>query len=323
MVKKPVKLGAMVLLGTVLFVYSPAVAYAYSPYVTTGSATAITSSTAILNGSVNADNMPTSVWFEYSTDSGLRGSLSATAYRFTSGNSGNIVANIGGLYPNTIYYFRAVAQNMDGRTYGNIYLFTTQYSYPVVNNVYVSNNPAQPFSAITEPVSNLGSTSVQLHALVYNDTSASSNTWFEWGTNGNLGNRTTMTQTGVLPAVKRADRLTGLSPGTTYYFRAMAENALTRSNGNVLSFTTSGAKAVAAVSEAPSTTKTNSAPTTPAEKEKVSSLSANVFASGSFFPESILGWSVLIILLLILIILAKHLYLDFAVKKSPPDSGHS
>ena len=41
---------------------------------------------------------------------------------------------------------------MDGRTYGNIYLFTTQYSYPVVNNVYVSNNPAQPFSAITEPV---------------------------------------------------------------------------------------------------------------------------------------------------------------------------
>ena len=70
MVKKPVKLGAMVLLGTVLFVYSPAVAYAYSPYVTTGSATAITSSTAILNGSVNADNMPTSVWFEYSTDSG-------------------------------------------------------------------------------------------------------------------------------------------------------------------------------------------------------------------------------------------------------------
>ncbi len=303
-------------MGTILFSSAFFVSYAYSPYVSTGSATAITSSSATLNGSINADNMPTSVWFEYGTDSSLKNSLSVNAYRYSSGYSGNIVANIGGLYQNTTYYFRAVAQNGDGRVYGNIYSFATNYNYPVINDIYAVNTPLV-LTAITESASFIENTSVQLNSLIYNEASNPSKAWFEWGTTVNLGNKTEMVSIGTFPSVRHANIMTGLSSGTTYYFRAVAENSTWRNNGSVLSFVTSGAKLnVGAKTSAVTstdiiTTNTPTIKTDPAQ----ASLAANVLGSDSFLPVNVFGWLLLIIFILVLIILSKHLYHKFSDKK--------
>ena len=308
MIHKVKKLLEISLLGAMFLGVAPLISLAYSPYVTTGTATAITTNSATLNGSVNADNMPTSVWFEYSTDGSLKNASSATAYRFTSGSSGNLIAYASGLYPNTTYYFRAVAQNREGRAYGNIYLFTT--------NTYTNySNTAEitplPFSSTTQSASSVKSTSAQLNALVHNDQNSSSNTWFEWGTTPNLDNQTTIVSTGTLTDVKRADTLTGLSPSTTYYFRAVAENSSVRKIGVTLNFTTNKPASVSASTTKTTTTTTsteNKSLLEPTKSEIGSNLIASAIGAGSFFPVNIFGWTILVILILILMLMTKHLY---------------
>ena len=303
MPNKIIKLFKIILATAILFSSVSSASYAYSPYVSTGSATAITSNSATLNGSVNADNMPTSVWFEYGTDSGLKNSFSINAYRYSSGYSGNLVANVVGLSSNTTYYFRAVAQNSEGRVYGNIFSFITNSYYPVLNDIYTVNNTPLILTAITEPANLITSASVQLNSLIYNEANSASNTWFEWGTTINLGNKTTIIQTGVLPSIKHADTLTKLSPGTTYYFRAVAENSTLRNNGSILSFVTKQSTGTSAIS----TNTTIKANTNTETTEKK--------GGASFFPADILGWLFSIILMLALILIGKHLYRKFLNKE--------
>lgn len=318
MLSKITKSLKVTLIGAILFSFLPFVGYAYSPYVTTGNATAVTSNSATLNGSFNADSMTTSAWFEYGTDSSLRSSNSVTAYRFNGGASGNLVANISGLYPNTTYYFRAVAQNYEGRAYGNIYLFTTSYPYPLVGEVYAPINYSPlPFNTVTQPASSIKSTSVQLNSITYTGEVASTYTYFEWGTNFLLANRSETLLVGTLPLVKHAGVLTKLSPGTTYYFRAVAENSTGRRLGTILSFTTPGVASPAPTTETPEV----ESPTTPEipkenqTNQEGSSLAASAGLSGSFLPTNVFGWVMLVILTLVLWLLVKALYRDLKSEK--------
>ena len=67
--------------------------------------------------------------------------------------------------------------------------------------------------------------------------SATATTWFEWGTTKNALTATTPVPLTTAGSVDL--QLTGLAPGTLYYFRIDASNALGTSLGKTVQFTTS------------------------------------------------------------------------------------
>lgn len=96
-----------------------------APVVTTGSASAVTSYSATLSGSVNPDGADTQVWFEYSTNSSMSGSVYTAQQDAGSGMSAvAFSARIGGLTGLTNYYYRALASNNAGTSQGSIATFT-------------------------------------------------------------------------------------------------------------------------------------------------------------------------------------------------------
>ncbi len=311
-----------------LFAYSPAPSYAqysqantcgntytyvnnYNPLcVTTNNATNITSSSATLNGLVNRNNLYNTynlnTWFEYGTNTNFG---FATVKSISNFGYANYTANVSGLSANTIYYFRAVAQNPQGIVYGNTNSFRTSFTSAI--NVSAENDYSLIPTIVTNPATSVSSRSAQLNSLITNPENDFANSWFEWGKTANLGNKTVVTSIGTLPSVFHADTLRRLSPGTTYYFRAVTENSLWRSIGPILNFTTNNVASQTSIVEK-DTTNANTATTNlssiqPAE----SALGANIIESNSFFPVNILGWFVLIILILILIILGQHLHRKF------------
>ena len=93
-----------------------------APAVQTLEATAVTTSSAQLNGYIDANGLPTTAYFEF----GLTTSYGSTT---ASGNLGTTVQNIAfvqaGLSPSSIYHFRTVGSNSQGTTRGSDMTFTT------------------------------------------------------------------------------------------------------------------------------------------------------------------------------------------------------
>ena len=112
------------------------------------------------------------------------------------------------------------------------------YTQPVVNNS---------LTVVTTQATQVTNTSAQLNSLIGSSATAPINAWFEWGPTINLGNTTTTTAVGSLPSVIHADTLTGLSPGTTYYYQAFAQDSYQSAQGSILSFTTGGVQSPSTV----------------------------------------------------------------------------
>ncbi len=100
-----------------------------APMVDTNPATAVNSSSAKLNATVNPKGVATTYWFEYS-DSSLLSNIIALKTPEQSLNSGdsavNVSANLTGLHSNTKYYFKVVAKNQYGTVNGDMVTFTTK-----------------------------------------------------------------------------------------------------------------------------------------------------------------------------------------------------
>ena len=314
MLNKTIKFFIIILVGATLFTIAPFTGYAYGAYVSTGNVTNITPMNATFNGFVNTGGLPGNAWFEYGTDVNFGNSTSLNAFIFNNGYGGNYSTNISGLTANTTYYFRAVAQNSEGRVYGNVSSFTTNFSTSGYNN---SMSP----TAITTSGAVLADNTAQFNALILTGNSNSANSWFEWGTTPNLGNQTATIPVSGAPAIRHMNTITGLTPGTAYYFRAVTQNLYGRSDGVILSLVTSGS---APIQNNNQSNVQNT--TTPAAPQKITStdsttvdksvnifslLGASVFGSGSFFPINLFGWLILLILILMLILLSKHAYGQF------------
>ncbi len=106
-----------------------------APTVTTGAATDITSSSATLNGTVNANGASTDVTFEYGADTSYGATVTATGSPVSGVTDTAVSYALSGLTPNTTYHFRAVGENAAGATDGADASFTT----PCLSAVTVTN----------------------------------------------------------------------------------------------------------------------------------------------------------------------------------------
>jgi TonB-dependent SusC/RagA subfamily outer membrane receptor len=180
------------------------------PFAETRVASNIKGSSATLNGVVNANNLPTSVTFEYGTTAGP-GTTIASAQGPVTGNIPVLVsADLSDLKAGTLYYFRVVAANSLGKTAGINIPF--KYSGEV------------PF-AETSAVTNSSPRTAQLNGIV-NARGLSTVVTFEYGTTTEYGTALTAAQspvTGLTSARVSAD-VPDLKAGTNYHYRIVATN---------------------------------------------------------------------------------------------------
>lgn len=208
--------------------------------VTTTAAAQVTSTTATLSGFVNPTGSPTIAWFRYSmTDPNLCYDAFGTrvpANGGTSLGSGSSDVDysypISGLIPGEVYYFCVIAENSHGKAYGSVLSFTT---------------PPSPLTVTTFAAAQVTSTTATLNSFVTPNGLAAI-TWFRYSTADPIicydafGTRVPASGGTSMGsgsnAVSYSYPISGLTPGTVYYFCAIAQNNLGMKYGSVLSFTT-------------------------------------------------------------------------------------
>jgi hypothetical protein len=196
-----------------------------APVVATDDATDITSSTAVLNGDLSSMGTATNV--DVSFQWGLTSAFGNESTPQSVNIPEDFQANLSGLLPNTMYYFRAKADGgINGTAYGATMTFTTAKVPPTV---------------VTDAASGITADTATLNGdLTSMGTAPLVGVNFHWGLNpgGPYPNETRVqltTSTGLFSA-----DLSGLSPNTEYYYITMANGASHGiSYGAEESFTTS------------------------------------------------------------------------------------
>lgn len=195
--------------------------------ITTNNATNINPTSAQLNGHIDTDNSNTTRWFRYgTTSSSMNMTTGATNHGSGSRSFSDTAYN---LYPNTTYYYQAVASDSNGTHYdANIKSFYT--NAPIVRN--------DSTSAVTTVATNISTSTAQLNGLLMNTSGLGTSTYFEYGTTVNMTSVTTAKLMTAGTSVPFSDFVSGLAPNTIYFFRANATNANGRVYGDIKIFKT-------------------------------------------------------------------------------------
>ncbi|MGH7496676.1 MAG: FlgD immunoglobulin-like domain containing protein [bacterium] len=195
------------------------------PKATTNAATNISSTSAILNGTVNPNDDSTTVTFEYGTDSNY-GSTIRVEHHLTGNSDVAVRATPIDLAAKTTFHYRVAATNSSGTAYGRDTTFTT---------LALGSAP----SVMTATAAEVCSTSATLQATV-NPNGLETAILFEYGTSASYGD-TMPASPGLVSGVDlvavRAD-LTNLPSGVTYHYRVVASSAAGRSPGADQAFRT-------------------------------------------------------------------------------------
>lgn len=202
---------------------------AAAPQAVTGSASSITASTATLNGSVNPSSRATTWYFQYGTSTSY-GSKTSPKDAGSGTSSVPVSAGVAGLKSGTTYHFRLVATSDAGTTRGSDQRFV----------------PAASPTVLTKPASSVRDTTATLNGSV-NPLGQSTNAYFEYGTSTSYGAKSSVKSLGSgKSSTNVAVGITGLTPGATYHFRIVAQNATGSTSGGDQTFTTNGPPVVKA-----------------------------------------------------------------------------
>jgi phosphodiesterase/alkaline phosphatase D-like protein len=193
------------------------------PYaaVVTAAATAVGSTTAVLNGVVDPKGRATTWWFEYGTST--KYGTKTPVRNAGSGTTAVAVATpVTGLQPGVRYHARLVAQSSVGTFRGANVSFRTG-SLP---------------SVATGPLTALGPSGATVTGTV-NPIGRATTVWFEYGRTTSYGFRTTARDVGAGTAdVHVSIAITGLRPGLRYHYRLVARSAGGTNAGRDSSFAT-------------------------------------------------------------------------------------
>jgi hypothetical protein len=206
-----------------LAVAAPAALAAGEPVLTTGNATAITPTTATVNGTVNPEGQSTTYYFEYGTTTSY-GSQTSMAGAGSGSADVKVSASIGPLTPATTYHYRLVAANPTGTTLGADVSFKTPKPPPPV--------------VVTRHATNITQTSAVLNGTVNPQGQATSYV-FEYGTSTAYGAQTPSASAGAgAKAVVVSATIGALTPNTTYHYRLRATSVNGTTFGHDSSFKT-------------------------------------------------------------------------------------
>jgi len=192
--------------------------YSVAPTVTTDAATGVTANASTPNGTLDDDG-------EEACDCGFEWG-ETIAYGNTTPTQSKVTGEtfsqaISGLDPATTYHFRAFATNSAGTSYGADRTFTT---------LGVAS------SVTTDPATGVGMVLADLNGTLDDDGGVACDCGFQWGETVAYGN-TTSTQSKVTGETF-SQAISGLTPGTTYHFRASSNNVSGTSYGADRTFTT-------------------------------------------------------------------------------------
>ncbi|MDO8554945.1 MAG: hypothetical protein Q7R75_00010 [bacterium] len=206
------------------------------PTVITQSAAGITLNSSILKADINPEELNTAAWFEWGASGESLSRVTPDQFIGNGVSFVSIVAPINNLTPNTVYTFRAAAENSDGISYGSTLSFRT------IENIVIPPPPVlagDPPRVTTRSATNINNNSAAIGADVEPRGSATE-VWFEWGQSADsLNNQTSHQSAGSgNSSLSTLATLSGLSNNTAYYFRALARNTFGTSYGSTLSFMT-------------------------------------------------------------------------------------
>jgi len=197
-----------------------------APTATAEIATNITTTSATLNGSTNANYLSTVVTFEYGTTINYGSTISAKQSPITGSTNTPVSADLTGLAPGTTYHLIIKTVNTRGTVYGSDMTFTTLGQAPVPINTAVTN---------------ITTVSATLNGSV-NPNYLSTELTFEYGTATSYGSTVTAIQSPVTgnSSTNISADITGLTPGTIYHYRVKAVNSLGTTYSGDITFTTLG-----------------------------------------------------------------------------------
>ena len=200
-----------------------------SPAATTQPATEISATGATLNGSINANNLSTTVTFEYGTSTSYGQTATAAQSPVTGNVNTGTDVEITGLTQGVTYHFRIKAVNSLGTTYGDDITFTTLGLAP---------------TAITLAAINIISAGATLSGTV-NANDLLTTVSFEYGTTTSYGQTVSAILNQISGNFDIAEYATisGLMESTSYHFRIKAVNSAGTTYGSDLTFTTTNTSA--------------------------------------------------------------------------------
>ena len=193
------------------------------PAVVTGAPTAVTTTSATLNGTVDPSGRPTTWYFEYGTSTGY-GTKTPVKDAGSGTGAAAVSAAVTGLTTGRTYHVRLVATNDAGTSRGADQTFVTSAA-PTVT---------------TKAASSVQDTTATLNGSV-NPNGQATTVYFEYGTSTSYGTKTPAVSAGAGTAAKSMSAaVTGLIGGATYHFRLVATNVTGTIAGADVTFATAG-----------------------------------------------------------------------------------
>jgi hypothetical protein len=300
--------------------------YYAQPQALTTVASVLNSYSAVLNG-IAVPNMnygSTSAWFEYGSTTGLGNRTSAQVV--TANGSNPYSTNISGLVPGATYYYRAVVQNQNGTAYGSIVPFTTPSASVLSTTTHVA--PTRVIVQTRTVTTNNGLVAKSQPSLFKLEVDSS---YDHMCIGGNIDYTVNYQNISGQDLQNSILRIT--FPGELTYASSsqgsydVTDRTLTISLGTVQAGEQGSVTVHAQVNDQAvqgklaviTATMVYTNPATLAQEQAIayslitisndcpSVLGASVFGFGSFLPQTLLAWLLLILVILALIVLARAL----------------
>jgi hypothetical protein len=296
-----------------------------APTATTLLATEITGTTAKLNGLVfTSAGQYSNAWFEWGTNT----SLGNRTQSFGVGALPAVKHSdfITGLTPGQTYYYRIIAENPYGKTYGTIVSFVAERTtaVPADTNVVITTPARTTTVRNTTTIINQGSSAQSLVALSVDGGSEVITSGEKRSYHVTWKNESTQPLKNVvlritLPLSMKFEGATNGSYSSIDNAVTVDLKTLTSKDGGDLSVFATASRSL---TEGETIVVTANMVYTDARGVQgdaiayamhrgssiQSSLGANLFGAGSFLPTSIFEWILLLILVLVFVLLANYLY---------------